>query len=257
MSGPSRREFIQQSFNAVCSYFLFESLFARDLFAQAVQPIIKHWAHQLDDLCRDLRSNALTLVQWQEQVETLLNRIELKELLQFIDFEKLTRQFDFPDLGTATKPVSFPKLQGLPSEYAFHKKIFGLQQGRAIIPHGHKNMVSAHLILKGEFELRHYDKISDDGDHLIIKPTIDKIAQAGSSSSISDEKNNIHWFKTRSETAFTFDVIMTNIDPRHGKPYEINNIDPLMAEKLSGNLLRVRKLEVEEALKKYGKEMHH
>lgn len=253
----SRREFIQQSFNAVCSYFLFESLFARDLFAQTVQPIMKHWAHQLDDLCRDLRSNSLTLMQWQEQVETLLNRIALRELLQFIDFEKLTQQFDFPDLGTATKPVSFPKLQGLPSEYGFHKKIFGLQKGRAIIPHGHKNMVSAHLILKGEFELRHYDKISEEGDHLIIKPTIDKIARAGSASSISDEKNNIHWFKTRSETAFTFDVIMTNIDPRHGKSYEIDNIDPHAAEKLSGNLLRVRKLGVEEALKKYGKEMHH
>lgn len=257
MSGPSRREFIQQSFNAVCSYFLFESLFARDLFAQAVQPIMKHWAHQLDDLCRDLRSNSLTLVQWQEQVETLLNRIELKEMLQFIDFEKLTRQFDFPDLGTATKPVSFPKLHDLPSEYAFHKKIFGLQKGRAIIPHGHKNMVSAHLILKGEFELRHYDKISEEGDHLIIKPTIDKIARVGGASSISNEKNNIHWFKTRSETAFTFDVIMTNIDPRHGKSYEIDNIDPHAAENLSGNLLRVRKLGVEEALKKYGKEMHH
>jgi hypothetical protein len=50
---------------------------------------------------------------------------------------------------------------------------------------------------------------------------------------------------------------MTDIDPAHGKPYEIDNIDPLTAEKLSGNLLRVRKLGVDEALKKYGKEMHH
>lgn len=79
----------------------------------------------------------------------------------------------------------------------------------------------------------------------------------GGASSISDEKNNVHWFKTRSAQAFTFDVIMTNIDPQYGKPYEIDNIDPLTAEKLSGNLLRVRKLDVAEALKKYGKEMHH
>jgi hypothetical protein len=92
---------------------------------------------------------------------------------------------------------------------------------------------------------------------MIIQPTIDKIAAVGSASSISDEKNNVHWFKTTSDYAFTFDVIMTNIDPRHGKPYEIDNIDPLTAEKLSGNLLRVRKLDVDEALRKYGKEMHH
>lgn len=50
---------------------------------------------------------------------------------------------------------------------------------------------------------------------------------------------------------------MTDLDPQFGKSYEIDNIDPHSAEKLSGNLLRMRKLEVEEALKKYGKEMHH
>jgi hypothetical protein len=155
------------------------------------------------------------------------------------------------------KPVDFPKLHGLPPQYAFYKKIFGLKKGRAIIPHGHKNMVSAHLIIKGEFELKHYDKVEEDGGHMIIRPTIDKIAAVGSASSISDEKNNVHWFKTRSDYAFTFDVIMTNLDPQHGRPYEIDNIDPLTAEKLSGNLLRVRKLDVDEALKKYGKEMHH
>jgi hypothetical protein len=257
MSQLTRREFIAQSFGAVCSYFFFETLFTRGLFARPIQPLMAHWAKELNTICQDLRTQSLTLVQWQERVEALLNRIELAEMLRFLDFEKLTHGFEFPDLGVNTKPAPFPKLQGLPEDLAFHKKIFGVQQGRAIIPHGHKNMVSAHLVLKGEFELRHYDKLDEEGEHMIIKPTIERIAAAGSSSSISDEKNNIHWFITRSAHAFTFDVIMTNIDPKHGRPYEIDNIDPHSAEQLSGNLLRVRKLEVEEALKKYGKEMHH
>jgi hypothetical protein len=132
-----------------------------------------------------------------------------------------------------------------------------LKQGRAIIPHGHKNMVSAHLVLKGEFELRHYDKVKDEAEHIIMAPTIDTLAKAGEASSISDDKNNIHWFITRSDHAFTFDMIMTNIDPNFGKAYDIENIDPAEAEKLSGNLLRVKKLSVDEALRKYGKEMHH
>ena len=205
----------------------------------------------------DLRQKSISLVQWQEQVEVLLDRVELNDLLEHIDFEKLTKDFKFPDLGTRTKPVNFPRLAGLPQNYAFFKKIFGLQKGRAIIPHGHKNMVSAHLVIKGEFDLKHYDKVEDDGQHMIIKPTIDTIAKVGSSSSISDDKNNIHWFKTRSDYAFTFDVIMTAIDPKHPKSYEIENIDPHEAEKISGNLLRVRKIGVDEALRKYGKELHH
>lgn len=257
MSLPSRRDFLKQSFEVICNCLFLETLFTRELFAKPIRPLTQHSAKELNDMCLDLRSRSLTLVQWQERIEALLNRIELTELLRFIDFEKLTRTFEFPDLGVNTKGVAFPKLEGLPQNLAFHKKIFGVKKSRAIIPHGHKNMVSAHLVLKGEFQLKHYDKLSEEDEHLIIMPTIDRIAAAGSSSSISDEKNNVHWFITRSDYAFTFDVIMTDLDPKHGKSYEIDNIDPQNAEKLSGNMLRVRKLGVEEALKKYGKEMHH
>lgn len=253
----SRREFLKTGFNAVVAYALFDALFSRDAFAREIKPLTLKWARELNGLGLDLRRRSLTLVQWQEHVEKLLERIELKELLQLIDFDKLTTDFQFPDLGVNTKNVRLPKLEGLPEQPAFFSKIFGLKQGRAIIPHGHKNMVSAHLVLKGEFELRHYDKVMDEADHIIMTPTIDTLAKAGDASSISDDKNNIHWFITRSDHAFTFDMIMTNIDPNFGKAYDIENIDPAEAEKLSGNLLRVKKLSVDEALRKYGKEMHH
>lgn len=257
MSEPSRREFLKTGFNAVVAYALLDTLFSRDAFASEIKPLTLKWARELNGVCLDLRQHSLTLVHWQEQVEKLLEQIELKELLQLIDFDQLTRNFEFPDLGVNTKIVRLPKLEGLPEQPAFFSKIFGLKRGRAIIPHGHKNMVSAHLVLKGEFELRHYDKIKDEADHIIMTPTIDTLAKAGEASSISDDKNNIHWFITRSDHAFTFDMIMTNIDPNFGKAYDIENIDPAEAEKLSGNLLRVKKLSVDEALRKYGKEMHH
>ena len=257
MNKSSRREFLQTGFNALVSYALFDTLFARDAFGRAIQPFTQKLARELNDLCLDLRQHTITLVQWQKRVEKFLAQVDLKDLLRLIDFDQLTKNFEFPDLGVNTKAVRLPKLEDLPEQYAFFSKIFGVKQGRAIIPHGHKNMVSAHLVLRGEFELRHYDKLEDQGDHLIITPTIDTLATAGKASSISDDKNNIHWFITRSDYAFTFDVIMTNIDPAFGKPYDIENIDPAAAEKISGNLLRVKKLSVDEALQKYGKEMHH
>ncbi len=257
MNEQTRREFLKTGFNAVVAYALFDTLFSRDAFTREIKPVTHKWARELNDLCLDLRQRSITLVQWQEQVEKFLQQVDLKDLLPLIDFDQLTKNFEFPDLGVNTKNVRFPKLEGLPQQYAFFSKIFGVKQGRAIIPHGHKNMVSAHLVLKGEFELRHYDKVRDEANHMIITPTIDTIAKAGDASSISDDKNNIHWFITRSDYAFTFDVIMTNIDPAFGKPYDIENIDPAEAEKISGNLLRVKKLDVDEALRKYGKEMHH
>jgi hypothetical protein len=129
-----------------------------------------------------------------------------------------------------------------------------MRRDRAIIPHGHKNMVSCHYVLKGEFRLRQYDKVGETDTHMIIVPTIDEVARAGSHSSISDERNNVHWLRATTDTAFTFDVLVVDLK---GKPTGINNIDPDGAEKLSGHQLRVRKLPVGEALRKYGHDDHH
>jgi hypothetical protein len=190
---------------------------------------------------------------WQTQVEALFDTIEMSELLQFIDFDKLIKNFKYPDLGVNTRYVKFPKLEGIPQNTIFIKKIFGMKKGRAIIPHGHSNMASAHLVLKGSFALKHYDKVREEKNHLIIKPTIDKTARVGDASSISDDKNNIHWFIADSDFAFTFDVIMVNLNK---KAYDIHNLDIKAGEKLSGNLIRAKKLDVETALKKYGKRHH-
>jgi hypothetical protein len=110
-------------------------------------------------------------------------------------------------------------------------------------------MVSCHYVLKGEFWLRQYNRVADEDTHMIIAPTVDQLARAGSHSSISDERNNVHWLIATTDTAFTYDVIVGGLG---GKKTEINNIDPDTAEKIAGNQLRVRKLPVDEALKKYG-----
>jgi hypothetical protein len=149
--------------------------------------------------------------------------------------------------------VEFPRLDGIPPDLVFVRKIFGMKKDRAIIPHGHKNMVSCHYVLSGELRLRHYDKVEEDETHMLIEPTVDRLVGAGTHSSISDERNNIHWLQAKTETAFTFDVIVLDLQ---GKPWDVENIDPDGAERTGGRL-RVRKLAVAEALEKYGHDMHH
>jgi hypothetical protein len=207
----------------------------------------------LNNFCLDLKTDTITLIQWQQQIEELYNKIELEELIKFIDFDNLIKGFKYPDLGVSTKAVKFPKLDGLPEKTVFIKKIFGMKKDRAIIPHGHSNMSSAHLILDGEMHLRHYDKVEQDGQNLIIKPTIDRIAKVGESSSISDEKDNVHWFISNTETAFTFDVIMLDLK---NKSYDIHNLDIYESEELKNGTLKAPILDVETALKKYGKHHH-
>lgn len=251
----NRREFANGILGTVVSYSLIDSLFASNAFAKSIHPITKHWAVNLHEFCDDLKTNSISTIEWQSHIDALYKQIELSELLQFINFENLVKGFNYPDLGVNTKPVRFPKLVGLPEHTIFVKKIFGMKKGRAIIPHGHSNMASAHLILNGEMHLRNYEKISMDGhNHLIIKPTIDKTIRLGESSSISDEKDNIHWFVANTQTAFTFDVIMLDLK---GKQYDIHNIDINEKQNLSNETMRVPILDVETALKKYGKQTHH
>lgn len=250
----NRREFSKKLMAAVVSYALFDSLFASNAFSKSVEPISKHWALKLNEYCSDLRKNSITPLEWQNQIEGLYNNIELSEILKFIDFELLIKGFEFPDFGVNTRRIKFPKLEGLPERTVFVKKIFGMKKDRAIIPHGHSNMSSAHLIVKGEMHLRHYEKIRQEENNLIIKPTVDKMINLGESSSISDEKDNVHWFIANSDSAFTFDVIMLDLNNKH---YDIHNLDIYEKQDLSDGTLRVPILDVETALKKYGKETHH
>ena len=256
-SGTSRREFLRGGFGAVVSWALLDGLVSRNLLADEISPITDRWARDLITRCADLRKQTISPVEWQARVEELLERVDLEDLLRYIDFERLTKNLDFPDLGASTEWVAFPRLEGVPEPPQLYKKIFGLKRGRAIIPHGHKNMVSAHLVLRGEFHLRHYDRVEDDGTHLVIRSTIDRAAGPGESSSISDDRNNVHWFVTTSDHAFTFDVILTGLDADRDKSYAIDNLDIDRAEPLPGGLLRVPKLGVDEALEKYGNETHH
>jgi hypothetical protein len=246
-----RRQFL---IGSIASWSLLRTLFSTDAFADSVKPVTRDWLKGLHEMSLDLEKGKITPGQWQVKIDELFDRVSLPDLLARIDFARLVQGFEYPDLGVNTKWVSFPRLDGVPEALAFHSKIFGMKKDRAIIPHGHRNMVSCHYVIQGEFRLRHYDKIEEDGTHMVIAPTIDQIARIGSHSSVSDEKNNIHWLRATTDTAFTYDVLIVDLN---GNKWDVDNIDPYGAEKIAGSRLRVRKLPLAEALAKYGHDSHH
>lgn len=251
----TRRQFCSTLLGSVAAHALLSSCAATpQVVSTKVEPIVKHWAIELNDLCSDLRAEKLSQSHWQSAMEALFSRIELPELLKFIDLESLLTGLEYPDLGVATANVTLPPLDGLPKDVVFLKKIFGLKRDRAIIPHGHSNMASGHLILGGEFDLRHFEKVAQTKHHLTIRPTIERKAGAGSFSSISDERDNVHWFVATSEFAYTFDVIMLDLN---GKRYDIHNIDIEAADRSSNGELRAPMIDVQTALRKYGKGAMH
>lgn len=249
-----RRGFTKALVEGVASYALFQTLFVHDAFSKAVRPLTEAWVKDLHDMAIAVREGSITPAMWQEQIDALYQRVPFDDLMHHIDFKRLAHNFAYPDHGVHTRKVTWPHLDDLPANLGFHSKVFGMRRDRAIIPHGHRNMVSCHYVLEGELHLRHYNKVAEEAEHLVIVPTVDEVVGVGTYSSISDDHNNVHWLRALSPTAFTFDVIVLDIE---GQTWDVDNIDPYAAETLSDGLIRAPKLDVATALEKYGHDTHH
>lgn len=246
----SRREFHANLLGSAITFSLIETLWARDLFADAAKPTIQKWLGELVEITKDLKGQKLTDLQFQTKMEDLYKRVDLTELCSLVKLEDLEKK-KLPDNGAANYGFDLSKVDGLPAEVGFGKQIFGCKKGRSIVPHGHANMCTGFIILKGEWHGRHYDRIETKADHYVIKPTIDKKFKPGELSTISDHKDNIHWFEATSETAFIFNVHVIGYDKTIKESSGRLYLDP-NGEKLAGGLVKAPKMTSAECHKKYG-----
>lgn len=249
----TRRDFSKEVLVTLTGIAFLDTIFQERLFANSVRPIADHWLKELHTMCLDLKKNSISPVEWQQKIDEFHSKLPLEDLLKTIDFEKSIQKLTYPDLGVVTTDPVLPKVDNISEAYSFVGRIFGMQKDRAIIPHGHKNMTSCHRVLQGEFLLKQYDRLKDEGDFIFIKKTIEETGKTGSFSSVSDAKNNIHWLVATTNRAYTFDVIVHSLNER---PTEIDNIDMYDATRMENEILKVKKMKVADALKKYGNTHH-
>ncbi len=244
----SRRDFQQQTLGSLLTWSLLDTLFSRNAFADEVKVIAAKWIAELNTMSLDLKGKKLDPLQWQKQVEQLLAKVDLPDLLKFIDFQKLTTEIKLPERGELSLRPTLPKVEGLPTSLVFGNQVFALNKDRSVVPHGHDNMATAFIILKGDFHGKHYDRLEDDKTHMIITPTIDSTFGPGSCSTVTDLKDNVHWFRATKDESFIFNIHVMSVKPGPtGRVY----IDP-DGEKLSGGRIKARKINHADANKLYG-----
>lgn len=251
MDAISRRTFSKQALGSLLTYSLLETLCSGDLFADEVKSLAAKWLAELEELGQDVKGQKLKQVDWQKKVEELFARIDLPELLQFIQFDRLAEGAKLVDNGARSIRFQFPEVEGLPKKLVFGKQIFGLKKDRSVVPHGHNNMATAFLILKGDLRGRHYDRLEDEKEHFIIKPTIDRKFQPGEFSTISDYKDNIHWFQAITEPAYIFNIHVLNVRPGSTLPTGRVYLNP-NGQKLEGNLIRAPRIGYKQAHELFG-----
>jgi hypothetical protein len=247
----SRRGFGAQVLGSLLTFSLLETLARYNLFAEEIRANAARWLADVNQLGLDLKGKALDQQAWQKKVEELLVQVDLPDLLSLIDFDRLTAGVKFAERGERSLRPTFPKVEGLPTEWSFGKQIFALREGRSVVPHGHNNMATAFLILKGELRGRHYDRLKDEPGYLIVKPTIDRKFVPGECSTVSDYKDNVHWFQATSDQAYIFNLHVMDVNPNPTQPTGRVYVDP-QGEKLAGGLTRARRIGFKEANALYG-----
>lgn len=240
-----------QMLGGALTFSLVRALCGGRILRAAVRSTVVKWLSEVEEMSSGLKGHKLRPSEWQAKVEELFRRVELKDLLRSINYDELIKEPLFPEDHESALELEFPRVEGLPEELTYVPMFVAFNKGRAIVPHGHRNMVSMHMALEGEVHARHYERRGGDDVHMIVEPTLDKTFSRGELSTVSDELNNIHWFKAISGPVFMFNVAVFGLDGTKnftGRDY----IDPLGGEKLGDGRLRVRRITDKEAFRLYG-----
>lgn len=224
-------------------------------------------ANQLDAWLRQLQNNASLLgsrrisgLQWQEQMDVIYANTPLDSLKHHLQLDRLREQIldqMGPDRGELFLRIALPGISDRVSvddaepRRVLITKVAHIRKGRSIPPHGHSNMASAFLCLSGQFAVRQYDRLEDQQDHMIVRQTRDvDNAGAGSWSSISDYRNNVHWLTAKSEDCLLFTTKLIHLESDRPLVGRIN-IDVARAQSLGSDTLKAPKITAREAAERY------
>lgn len=251
MKELSRRSFTQSLLGGIATFSLAESLLKADAVAAPVKRVVSRWVVELEAISKGLKEGKVKQTEWQQKAEELFHRVELRDLMRAIDFDRIAKKIKFLEQREAIWDIT--RIDGSKVSLSCLTMFEALKKGRSIVPHGHRNMASFHMVLSGQLHTRCFDRVESDDATITIKPTIDEVFGPGKLATMSDERDNVHWFKAVSDTVFAFNVGVYSINPNLdliGREY----IDPDRGEKLAGGLIRAGRIATtREAYNLYGK----
>jgi hypothetical protein len=209
---------------------------AEDVFARAL------------DASRALAEGRISPTSWQDVMESVFRGASAEEIARSIGVDALVSRAPEAIRGAAVVPFLASLPEG-PRPTGFVTKLFVLRAGRANPPHAHDNMVSMHFVLRGRFRVRHYDRVRDEPGGIVLRPTIDRVLGPGEATSISDQRDNVHWHVAETDGNL-LDVLCAGLLEH---PTDTRLVDPVRADVLDGGLLRAPLVPtVGEALERFG-----
>ncbi len=221
---------------------------------------VEEWLKTLYANAEKLRKREISGLQWQEAMDSIYGAVPLEKLKERIRFAELAPKVI--DLIPADRMELFHRVElpgsdepgsedGKEPQRVLITKLAYIRKGKAVPPHGHSNMVSAFLCLSGEFEVRQYDRLEEQEDHMIVRESEHQMsAVPGTWSSISDYRNNVHWLTAKSDDCFLFTTKLINIEEKRPLNGRIN-IDVRRATAVGSSTWKAPKITAAEARELY------
>lgn len=253
MGNLTRRQFNISVLSSLFTVSLVETLSSQELIAKPIQAVAKSWLVEVEEASRVMQKQQIKQSEWQNKIAEIFARVEQKDLLRAIDFDRLSRKLKLVGSHEGVIETNPPRSVGMPAELSFSTFIYGMKKGGTIPPHCHRNMTSMHMPIGGTSHGWHFDRVADEANHLIIQPTEDKALTLGEVTTVSDEKNNVHWFEATSDIAYMFNILVMDVNPAIKTGGRQFYVDAAHGDKVEGDKLRVKKLSSQEAYKIYGK----
>jgi hypothetical protein len=160
-------------------------------------------------------------------------RHDLAEFYQELDPDSIKRDLHFDDKvqrlnhpGGYKVPIStwndLPASVGRPGRFNLWQRRFGLlarmgiradvlilRAGEQVPPHGHYRVVSGFYVLDGQVAIRHYDRVREQGDKLLVRKVLDTELGPGGFTTNSEMYHNIHWLQGLADHSYLFRVTAT------------------------------------------------
>jgi hypothetical protein len=245
---PSRRRFLAEvsTFALACGFAPLLRADPRVASAAAA----RQWLQRVEALAQRLRGGAIASADWRRELDALNASTPLAEFLPQLQFDRALRAMRRESKDPSKTFIKLADVDGSLSKTAFAAAYFVFAKGQVITPHGHRGMVSAHAVVRGNLRTRTYDRLGRDGDSLLLKPRLDMLARPGFSAAIGPVDGNVHWFVAEHDGAATLDVIVQDIDA-NGRDFAIELVDPLAGKPDAGDAIRAPLISWEQSSAKY------
>jgi hypothetical protein len=175
----SRRSFGARSVRLLLTVGLLRYSVRADAVGGSLKWSVRPWLQALEEVSAALRSRSVTPTAWQREVEAVLAKMDLADLLRSIDFEAMAAAARFPAVGEGMDRLYFLDEDGRLQPLAFRPFLFTLQRSTAVVPHGHHNMATMHMVLQGSARVRHFDRLETTDTHMLIRATSDVVVGGG------------------------------------------------------------------------------